>query len=455
MNKGLDQINYSVNSPESIARCIYIGALAEYDANGLHNDMESILQDYLVNIFLTSDDLDISLENIELVKEKYDLSTEKLRQIKRGVTRNTAYGLINNKIDQRIIDLNLLLTKNRDTCQISSVNIINDDLWFDEEIDYIFHIIEYPLSELEEQYDDIEEIKTFIEENEITKDDIVDAYKAYATYDTYFKECFDLITDFELKNLILARVADLNYNTLSLVITQMGMYQEYIPFEIPSFMDENRLKKSIFEIFNLKKAENYWGMHESYSVFSDEDAFDLDIDAQSQDVESTYDFIKLKPDLEIASNSPTAIWYQAILHAFCTGEFNETQNLLLVNTMKITLGTTASINSVEVDDFSEYSEQYGEELNLLLELITEKFSNLTSLTDIELWDAYLEASDKITDPTLRNFTLAVCSWIAQETDTELQNIGMGKLVKMWNAYANEEQHEWYEEILAYANGEKG
>lgn len=455
MNKELDQINYSVNSPESIARCIYIGALAEYDANGLHNDMEGILQDYLVNIFLTSDDLDISLENIELVKEKYDLGTEKLRQIKREVTRNTAYGLINNEIDQRIIDLNLLLTKNRDACQISSVNIINDDLWFDEEIDYIFHIIEHPLSELEDQYDDIEEIKTFIEENEITKDDIVDAYKAYATYDNYFKECFDLITDFELKNLILARIADLNYNTLSLVITKMGMYEEYIPFEIPSFMDENRLKKSIFEIFNLKKAENYWGMHESYSVFSDEDAFDLDIDAQSQDVESAYDFIKLKPDLEIASNSPTAIWHQAILHAFCTGEFNETQNLLLVNTMKITLGTTASINSVEVDDFSEYSEQYGEELNLLLELITEKFSNLTSLTDIELWDAYLEASDKITDPTLRNFTLAVCSWIAQETETELQNIGMGKLIKMWNAYANEEQQEWYEEILAYANGEKG
>ena len=92
---------------------------------------------------------------------------------------------------------------------------------------------------------------------------------------------------------------------------------------------------------------------------------------------------------------------------------------------------------------------------MLLELITEKFSNLTSLTDIELWDAYLEASDKITDPTLRNFTLAVCSWIAQETDTELQNIGMGKLVKMWNAYANEEQQEWVDEILAYANGEKG
>jgi len=123
--------------------------------------------------------------------------------------------------------------------------------------------------------------------------------------------------------------------------------------------------------------------------------------------------------------------------------------------MKITLGTTAMVNSIEADDFSEYSEQYGKELNLLLELITEKFSNLTSLTDIELWDAYLEASDKITDPTLRNFTLAVCSWIAQETDTELQNIGMGKLVKMWNAYANEEQQEWYEEILAYANGEKG
>ena len=455
MNKGLDQINYSVNSPESIARCIYIGALAEYDANGLHNDMENILQDYLVNIFLTSDDLDISLENIELVKDKYGLSKEKLRQIKREVTRNTAYALLNNEIDQRIIDLNLLLTKNRDACQISSVNIINDALWFDEEIDYIFHIIEYPLSELEDQYGDIEEIKTFIEENEITKEDIVDAYKAYATYDSYFKECFDLITDFELKNLILARIADLNYNTLSLVATTMGMYEEYIPFEIPSFMDENRLKKSIFEIFNLKKAENYWSMHESYSVFSGEDAFDLDIDAQSQDVESTYDFIKLKPDLEIASNSPTAIWYQAILHAFCTGEFNERQNLLLVNTMKITLGTTASINSVEVDDFSEYSEQYGEELNLLLELITEKFSNLSSLTDIELWDAYLEASDKITDPTLRNFTLAVCSWIAQETDAELQDLGMGKLVKMWNAYSYGEHQEWYEEILAYANGEKG
>jgi len=45
MNKELDQINYSVNSPESIARCIYIGALAEYDANGLHNDMETILQE--------------------------------------------------------------------------------------------------------------------------------------------------------------------------------------------------------------------------------------------------------------------------------------------------------------------------------------------------------------------------------------------------------------------------
>ena len=455
MTKELHQINYSANSSESIARCIYIGALAGYDPDGLHNDMESILQQYLVNIFLTSDDLDISLENIDLIKDKYDLSIEKLRKIKREVTRNTAFALLNNEIDQRIIDLNLLLTKDRDVYQISSINIINDDLWFDEEIDYIFHIIEYPLSDLVGQYDDIEEIKKFIEENKITKDDIVDAYKTYATYNNYFKECFDLITDFEVKNLILARIADLNYSTLCLVTTNMEIYKEHIPYEIPNFMEENRLKKSIFEIFNLKKAENYWGMHESYSVFVDEDAFNLDIDAQSQNVESTYDFIKLKPDLEIAVNSPTAIWHQAILHAFCSGEFNETQNLLLVNTMKITLGITAAINNIEADDFSEYSEQFGEELNLLVKLISEKFSYLTSLSDIELWDAYLEASDKITNPTLRSFTIAACCWIAQVTNSEVQDIGIGKLITMWNAYSGDEDREWYEEISAYANGEKG
>ena len=91
MTKELHQINYSANSSESIARCIYIGALAGYDPDGLHNDMESILQQYLVNIFLTSDDLDISLENIDLIKDKYDLSIEKLRKIKREVTRNTAF----------------------------------------------------------------------------------------------------------------------------------------------------------------------------------------------------------------------------------------------------------------------------------------------------------------------------------------------------------------------------
>ena len=455
MNKNSDSISYSTNSPESIARCIYIGALAEYDENGLHNNMESMLQENLVNMFLTSDDLDITEKNIELVKNSYDLSIEKLRKIKREVTRNTAYLLLNSEVDQKIRDLNSLLIKDRDKFQISSVNIMNEDLWFEEEIDYIFHIIEYPLAELEDQYGDIEDIKTFITENNITKNEIVQAYKDYAIYDDYFKECFDKINDFQIKKFILRRIADLNFMTLGMVTNTMEVYKEYIPFEIPNFMDENRLKKSIFEIYNLKKVNNYWGMHESFSVFVDDDAFSLDIDTQSRDIQSTYDFMKLKPDLSIKLNSPTAIWYQAILHAFCTGEFNETQNLMLVNTMKITIGTTASINKIEPNDFSQYFEQSSEELHLLVKLVSEKFTNLTSLNDIELWDAYLEASDNITDQTLRNFTIAICSWIAQVTETELQNIGMGKLVMMWDAYPTEEQQVWYEEISAYANGEKG
>ena len=458
MTKNSDPIIYSINSPESIARCIYIGALAEYDANGVHNNMESILKEYLVTMFLISEELEISKENIELVENKYDLSTKKLRQIKREVTRNTvsAHLLLNNVIDERIQELNMLLTKDRASFQISSVNIINEDLRFDEEIDYIFHIIEYPLSELQDQYGDIEEIKTFIEENEITKDDIVQAYKDYAIYTNYFKECFDLITDFEVKNFIVRRIADLNYMTLGMATVTMGIYKEYIPYEIPNFMDENRLEKSIFEIFNFKKVENYWSMYKSFSVFVDEDAFRLDIDTQSQDVESTHDFMKLKPDLPIKLNSPTAIWYQAILHAFISGEYNETQNLLLTNTMKITLGTAGLINNkIESDDSSQYFEKSGEELNLLVKLISKKFSNLTSLTDIELWDAYVEASDNITDPTLRNFTLAMCSWIAQATNTELQNIGLGKLIIIWNAYPDEQYETWYDEILAYANGERG
>ena len=370
MNKNSDSISYSTNSPESIARCIYIGALAEYDENGLHNNMESMLQENLVNMFLTSDDLDITEKNIELVKNSYDLSIEKLRKIKREVTRNTAYLLLNSEVDQKIRDLNSLLIKDRDKFQISSVNIMNEDLWFEEEIDYIFHIIEYPLAELEDQYGDIEDIKTFITENNITKNEIVQAYKDYAIYDDYFKECFDKINDFQIKKFILRRIADLNFMTLGMVTNTMEVYKEYIPFEIPNFMDENRLKKSIFEIFNLKKVNNYWGMHESFSVFVDDDAFSLDIDTQSRDIQSTYDFMKLKPDLSIKLNSPTAIWYQAILHAFCTGEFNETQNLMLVNTMKITIGTTASINKIGSNDFSQYFEQSSEELHLLVKLVS-------------------------------------------------------------------------------------
>ena len=84
-----------------------------------------------------------------------------------------------------------------------------------------------------------------------------------------------------------------------------------------------------------------------------------------------------------------------------------------------------------------------------------KINTITKLTDIELWDAYLSAADKITNPDLQDLSIAICVWVAQVSNADIQNKAIGKLIMEWHRYSNDATSYWIDEINAYASGEKG
>tara|TARA_B100000780_G_scaffold224190_1_gene163322 strand:- start:187 stop:384 length:198 start_codon:yes stop_codon:yes gene_type:complete len=58
---------------------------------------------------------------------------------------------------------------------------------------------------------------------------------------------------------------------------------------------------------------------------------------------------------------------------------------------------------------------------------TNKLSFIPEVQVSELWEAYHCVPDKITDPELHAFTIAICVWISKGDLSEIQNQGIGKL----------------------------
>ena len=86
---------------------------------------------------------------------------------------------------------------------------------------------------------------------------------------------------------------------------------------------------------------------------------------------------------------------------------------------------------------------------------TNKLSSISKVELSELWEAYHCAADKITNPELHAFAIAICVWISQGDLSERQNQGIGILSFRWNQFDNDLIMFWLDEINAYAKGEKG
>ena len=405
--------------------------------------------DFITTHYLLQDDSD----DIEKIKSKYDLNINKLRAIRREVVRNTAHSLIKAVKDSNLEDLNTMFLDFSNWVPLN-VKIIDEDLYYDA-MDHYLNIIKNPLSIIQTQYEDITKIKSYITKSKITTETIIESYKNYVSYSEYFTESFDLITDDEIRKFILRNLSSANEMVKQTKLMQMKFNQEDIPFEIPDIFEERRIDKSIFESFNIIKIANYWNFPMITSEFVSQESFALDIKKSIDKAESTFDFNKLKPGFEIKENSPTAIWYLAILHAYCDGVFDKTDNLLLVNTLKICLGVTAAINKIESDQSDDYFEQVNHDNDLLMNFLKNKLFKIKKITDVEFWDAYLEASDKITDPDLQDFAIAICVWVAQVETADIQNKAIGKLSLLWGRFSQEATSSWLNEINAYASGDKG
>ena len=405
--------------------------------------------DFIAARYLLQEDSD----DIEKIKNKYDLNINKLRAIRREVVRNTAHSLIKAVKDSNLEDLNTMFFDFNNIVPLN-VKIIDEDLYYDA-IDHYLNIIKNPLSIIQTQYEDITKIKSYITKNKITIETFIKSYKDYVSYSEYFTESFDLITDDEIRKFILMNLSSTNEMAKQSELTQMKFNEEDIPFDIPDIF-ERRIENSILESFNIIKIMNYWNFPMITSEFVSQESFALDIKKSTDKAESTFDFNKLKPGFEIQENSPAAIWYLAILHAYCDGVFDKTDNLLLVNTLKICLGVTAAINKiVESGQSDDYFEQVNHDNDLLMNFLKNKLFKIKKITDVEFWDAYIEASDKITDPDLQDFAIAICVWVAQVETADIQNKAIGKLRLLWGRFSQEATSSWLNEINAYASGDKG
>ena len=334
-----------------------------------------------------------------------------------------------------------------------NIKILDDELYYADHIDHYLNIIESPLSVIKEQYSDIGKIKSFITNNKITTKKFIEMFEEFISYSKYFKESFDMIDDIKIRNFIIFNIETINLMANNTAHSIMRFNQEDINFEVPDPFDGNRINKSILESFNIIKVQNYWSSLNIKSEFVDVNEFKIDISKKSKESKKQYDFDKLKPNFDIKENSVTAIWYLALLHAYCDGIIDKTDNYLLVNTLKVCLYTTAVVH--EIDNFENYVNQSSKDNDRLMDFVENNINNITKLTDIELWDAYLSAADKITNPDLQDLSIAICVWVAQVSNADIQNKAIGKLIMEWHRYSNDATSYWIDEINAYASGEKG
>ena len=352
-----------------------------------------------------------------------------------------------------LFDLDDLFMEHNSSAFPMNIKILDDDLYFADDIDHYLNIIESPLSVIKEKYSEIDKIKSLITNIKISKKEFMRMLKEYISYSKYFMESFDMIDDSKIRNFITSNLETTNSMANDLAHSIMKLNQEDIAFSVPDPLNGRRIGKSILESFNILKIKNYWSSLDIKSEFFDTQELGIDVSKNSKESKKYYNFNKLKPNFDVKENSVTAIWYLALLHAFSDGIFDKTDNLLLVNTLKVCLYTTAAVH--KVDNFDSYVNESSKDNDLLMDFVKNKINNIDRLSDVELWDAYLSAADKITNPDLQDLTIAICVWVAQVSNTDIQNKALGKLIMEWHRYSNDATSYWLDEINAFASGEKG
>lgn len=429
--------------------------MSEFDDNPLTDLHDSMLSDSLAMKLMydeisEEEDSNKIIDIINEFKISNNILPSQLREIRRDVFRNIASELAS-LYDRcpELIELHNIFTE-YDLFPIN-IKIKNEDLYLDS-IEHYLRIINSPLSDLIDDYEDITQIKSFLTKNKIKETDLVSMYQSYVNYSKYFKDCFDDIHKLEDKLIVMSLIKECSMmwdaNQLSL------SFNEDLGIESP--FDHRRVEQNLLDCFNTQKINSYWGLSELESDYLDYNIFSLDTSLYSNKTKQEFNFEKLKPSFDIKENSVVAIWYLAIIHGILDGNFDERESMLLINTMKISVALVSKVNEKSEDiDNSAADDWIQRDHELLMDYRTNKLSSISKIQLSELWEAYHCAADKITNPELHAFAIAICVWISQGDLSETQNQGIGKLSFRWNQFDNDSIMFWLDEINAYATGEKG
>jgi hypothetical protein len=429
--------------------------MSEFDDNPLTDLHDSMLSDSLAMKLMydeisEEEDSNKIIDIINEFKISNNILPSQLREIRRDVFRNIASELAS-LYDRcpELIELHNIFTE-YDLFPIN-IKIKNEDLYLDS-IEHYLRIINSPLSDLIDDYEDITQIKSFLTKNKIKETDLVSMYQSYVNYSKYFKDCFDDIHKLEDKLIVMSLIKECSMmwdaNQLSL------SFNEDLGIENP--FDFRRVEQNLLDCFNTQKINSYWGLSELESDYLDYDIFSLDTSLYTNKTKQEFNFEKLKPGFDIKENSVVAIWYLAIIHGILDGNFDETESMLLINTMKISVALVSKVNEKSEDINNSAADDWIQrDHELLMDYRTNKLSSISKIQLSELWEAYHCAADKITNPELHAFAIAICVWISQGDLSETQNQGIGKLSFRWNQFDNDSIMFWLDEINAYATGEKG
>ena len=429
--------------------------MSEFDDNPLTDLHDSMLSDSLAMKLMydeisEEEDSNKIIDIINEFKISNNILPSQLREIRRDVFRNIASELAS-LYDRcpELIELHNIFTE-YDLFPIN-IKIKNEDLYLDS-IEHYLRIINSPLSDLIDDYEDITQIKSFLTKNKIKETDLVSMYQSYVNYSKYFKDCFDDIHKLEDKLIVMSLIKECsmmwNANQLSL------SFNEDLGIESP--FDFRRVEQNLLDCFNTQKINSYWGLSELESDYLDYDIFSLDTSLYTNKTKQEFNFEKLKPGFDIKENSVVAIWYLAIIHGILDGNFDERESMLLINTMKISVALVSKVNEKSEDINNSAADDWIQrDHELLMDYRTNKLSSISKIQLSELWEAYHCAADKITNPELHAFAIAICVWISQGDLSETQNQGIGKLSFRWNQFDNDSIMFWLDEINAYATGEKG
>ena len=429
--------------------------MSEFDDNPLTDLHDSMLSDSLAMKLMydeisEEEDSNKIIDIINEFKISNNILPSQLREIRRDVFRNIASELAS-LYDRcpKLIELHNIFTE-YDLFPIN-IKIKNEDLYLDS-IEHYLRIINSPLSDLIDDYEDITQIKSFLTKNKIKETDLVSMYQSYVNYSKYFKDCFDDIHKLEDKLIVMSLIKECSMmwdaNQLSL------SFNEDLGIENP--FDFRRVEQNLLDCFNTQKINSYWGLSELESDYLDYDIFSLDTSLYTNKTKQEFNFEKLKPGFDIKENSVVAIWYLAIIHGILDGNFDETESMLLINTMKISVALVSKVNEKSEDINNSAADDWiQKDHELLMDYRTNKLSSISKIQLSELWEAYHCAADKITNPELHAFAIAICVWISQGDLSETQNQGIGKLSFRWNQFDNDSIMFWLDEINAYATGEKG